>query len=137
MLPKKARSKSSHDVHVCLSVLRTKCFEPLSLSYSTKHSFVNTDEAACWAPVGSLAHRIIEAERTEHHRLKHGRDLMTLRGALAGMTDPAIHGSSSTGNPVIQSLSLVLSCQDRTVISPHSLKVAKIRQLAAGPEFVE
>jgi len=55
-----------------------------------------------------LAHRIIEAERTEHHRLKHGRDLMTLRGALAGMTDPAIHGSSSTGDPVIQSLSQVV-----------------------------
>lgn len=106
-------------LHVCSSVLRTKCLEPLSLSYSTKHSFVNTGEAARWTPVGSLAHRIIEAERTEHHRLKHGRDLMTLRGALAGMTDPAIHGSSSTGDPVIQSLSLVLS-------------LAKTRQLAAG-----
>jgi hypothetical protein len=43
---KKPDQSYPSDVHVCLSVLVAKCFEPLSLlSYSTKHSFVNTDEA--------------------------------------------------------------------------------------------
>jgi hypothetical protein len=96
-------------LHVCSSVLRTKCLEPLSLSYSTKHSFVNTGEAARWTPVGSLAHRIIEAERTEHHRLKHGRDLMTLRGALARNdrschTRQFLHWGSSHPVPVPRAL---------------------------------
>lgn len=42
-------------LHVCSSVLRTKCLEPLSLSYSTKHSFVNTGEVGLLLAVWHIA----------------------------------------------------------------------------------